>query len=190
MEKWKDIKKFRGLYQISNFGNIKSCKKTISFKKQYTTISYENKEKILKPLKTPNGYYHICLYSNGKRTRESIHRLVAETFIINEFNKPQVNHIDGNKRNNRLENLEWCTCKENTIHAFKNGLRVGKPTNTKMLNCYKNNKLLNTFNSQIECARWIIKQDLSKGHEKTIRRTISKSIKENKIRYGMTYKLI
>lgn len=70
-----------------------------------------------------DGYLHVYLYNNGKRTTANIHRLVAEAFIPNPNNLPQINHKDTNKQNNHIDNLEWCTAKENTQHAIKNGLR-------------------------------------------------------------------
>ena len=110
-EVWKDIKGYEGLYQVSNMGKIKSLK-----------FSHGNKEKILKGNKEKFGYLVVTLYKNKGRKNFKIHRLVAETFIPNPKNLPQVNHIDGNKQNNRIDNLEWCTAKENTNHAHKTGL--------------------------------------------------------------------
>lgn len=104
-EIWTDIKGYEGLYQISNKGNIKSF------------IS----SKILSPL-FANGYLQVRLYKNSKSIRQKIHRLVAAAFIPNPANKPQVNHKNGIKTDNRVENLEWVTASENTRHAHKNGL--------------------------------------------------------------------
>ena len=85
-----------------------------------------NRCKKLKPIKRKNGYLKIVLYDeNGKSIEYALHRLVAETFIPNPENKPQVNHINCIKTDNRVENLEWCTNGENQIHAFKNGLQKG-----------------------------------------------------------------
>ena len=103
-EEWKNIEQLNGLYQISSKGNIK------------------HKSKLLKPHKDKNGYLIITLYFNKKFITFKIHRLVAEAFISNPNKLPQVNHIDGNKQNNNIENLEWCTCKENMKHAYTNGL--------------------------------------------------------------------
>lgn len=85
----------------------------------------EKRDKKLKPSLT-NGYLHVVLIHLGDRLTVNIHRMVAECFILNPNNLPQVNHIDGNKQNNRIENLEWCTQTENTIHAYKTGLAKGK----------------------------------------------------------------
>lgn len=114
-EIWKDIVGYEGLYQISNLGRIKRLKKLIVLQ---NGGKYYLEEKILKPGKNSRGYNLVVI--KGKALR--IHRLVAETFIPNPENKQQVNHKDGNKNNNRAENLEWCTCKENVNHAIKIGV--------------------------------------------------------------------
>ena len=108
MEIWKDIPNYEGLYQISNFGNVKSL------------IS----NKILKPSKDRFGYVRFNALKDKKQKTLRIHRLVME--IFNPINTTmQVNHIDGNKLNNNSNNLEWLTRKENIQHAFKNNL-MGK----------------------------------------------------------------
>ena len=114
-EKWKDIKGYEGLYQVSNLGNIKSLNRTTNI----PNAKRIEKEKILK-LNTRNGYYVINLRKNGKRISKQIHRLVAEAFIPNNDNKPFVNHKDFNRLNNNIENLEWCTQKENVNWSICN----------------------------------------------------------------------
>ena len=96
MELWNDIKGFEGLYQISNYGRIKNKRTNL----------------LLKTSHNHKGYQQICLTNNGKHMAK-IHRLVAETFIPNPDNLPQVNHIDKNKDNNHYSNLEWCDCHYN-----------------------------------------------------------------------------
>lgn len=108
-EIWKNIKNYEGLYQISNFGNVKSLHKIPNI--------------ILKTYKDKKGYLYVILSKNCKSKIARIHRLVAQTFISNPQNKPQVNHIDGIKSNNIVPNLEWCTNSENQKHAFKLGLQ-------------------------------------------------------------------
>lgn len=84
----------------------------------------ENKTgKIIKPYKAGRDYLYVCLLKNGKAKQKRVHRLVAEAFIPNIFNKPQVNHINGNKNDNQVWNLEWCNNAENMKHAYATGLR-------------------------------------------------------------------
>ena len=119
-EVWKDIKGFEEIYQVSNFGRVKSLLRKRRNRNGYFYI----KEKILKQSINTYGYLQVCLYNNCERSVKRVHRLVAETFIPNPSNKPEVNHIDGNKTNNKIDNLEWVTSKENITHAFKIGLRT------------------------------------------------------------------
>ena len=83
---------------------------------------YGKTDNLLKTDITHDGYYRVTLYKNNKPTHCPIHRLVAESFIPNPGNKPTVNHIDGDKSNNSVQNLEWCTHSENSKHAFDHGL--------------------------------------------------------------------
>ena len=121
VEIWKDIKDFPN-YQISNFGRIKS-------KERITNVGIKNvkeikrEERILKLFHNKKGYTQTILYRDKKQYPIKIHRLVANAFIPNPENKPQVNHIDGDKNNNRIDNLEWCTQAENIQHSYKAGLR-------------------------------------------------------------------
>lgn len=119
VEVWKDIKGYEGLYQISDVGRVKSLDQYIKCKKNNKRLI---KGKILKTYINENGYEWVRLYNNTKRKIYRVHRLVAEAFIDNPENKPCVNHKDGNKENNKLDNLEWCTHSENMKHAFQNKL--------------------------------------------------------------------
>lgn len=116
-EIWKDIKGFEGIYQISNLGNVKSKERNIIRNNNNVLI----KEKILKKY-IRAGYYAVKLYKHNIPINMPVHRLVAITFLENKQNKPCINHKDGNKINNNINNLEWCTYSENTLHAYKNGL--------------------------------------------------------------------
>lgn len=130
-EIWKNIKGYEELYQVSNLGRVKSLERYRNF---YCYLQNKNckskiKSKILKQVFNGNKYYTVGLCKNSKCKTKTVHRLVAETFIPNPDNLPQINHIDGNKQNNCVNNLEWCTQSENTIHAIKTGLlkvRKGK----------------------------------------------------------------
>ena len=114
-EEWKDIEGYENKYQVSNLGRVKR----ILYKNQYST---KPKENILAKRCDGKGYAQVILYKNGKGKSIKVHRLVGKAFIPNTENKPQINHINGIKDDNRVENLEWCTNRENQIHAFKIGL--------------------------------------------------------------------
>ncbi len=118
---WKDIIGYNGDYQISNTGLVKSIGRNIE-KIMYGGVKsvYFRPEKILKPGKL-RGYYHITLRKNNTSRIFKIHRLVLQTFFpINNFEKLQVNHKDGIKDNNNVENLEWVTHQENQLHRYQN----------------------------------------------------------------------
>ena len=118
-EIWKDIPDFEGLYQASDKGRVRSLDRVIWNKASNAFQSL--KGKMLKPV--DNGdYWYVDLRNVDKNRRVSVHRLVAETFLRNSEKLEYVNHKDEDKRNNRLENLEWCTHSENTQHAYDTGL--------------------------------------------------------------------
>ena len=116
IEIWKDIVGFDGQYQISNNGRYKSVEREVVLKDGRVRVF---KSKILKPFISKSGYPTATLSISGKNIKRSVHRLVAETFIENSFNKSDVNHIDGNKENNKVENLEWVSHSENLYHFHK-----------------------------------------------------------------------
>lgn len=118
MEKWKDIIGYEGLYQVSNYGNIKS----LSFGPK--NININRPERLLHISYSSIGYAHVQLYKNGKAKTMNVHRLVATAFVDNPFNKPEINHIDANRSNNHADNLEWVTHSENLRHAVKLGNRI------------------------------------------------------------------
>lgn len=122
-EIWQSVKGYDGIYEVSNIGNVKRLSRTI---KGNYEAPYVLKEKILILNISPLGYHQITLWKNKKANTKKVHRLVAEKFIKNPLNLPQVNHKNGNKLDNYIENLEWCDQTYNNIHARKTGLNVSK----------------------------------------------------------------
>lgn len=122
MEVWRDVKGYEGKYQVSNYGNVKSIERKT---KRNDGVLYTVLGKAKKPTKWGAGYEVVNLWKSNKQHMEYVHRLVAEAFIKNPENKPYINHIDGNKTNNNVDNLEWCTAHENADHAWRTGLRKG-----------------------------------------------------------------
>lgn len=147
MEIWKDIPNYEGLYQASNLGNIKSL--------MFQSNIYNKKiprEKILKPKKDKSGCLRVELWKDGKHKTYLTYRLVALTFLGKPEGEMTVNHKDGNRLNNNIDNLEWCTRKENIQHGFRTGL----------YSCQKEIKIENTkdgginyFRSLAEASKFI-----------------------------------
>lgn len=120
---WLPVNNLEGVYEVSNEGTIRSIDRKILQKNGHKVVERFCKGTLIKPV-TVRGYYKVSL-SNGRRTLKklvSVHRIVAIRFIPNPEGLPQVNHKDGDKTNNRVENLEWCTGSDNILHAFALGL--------------------------------------------------------------------
>lgn len=130
-EEWRDIEGYENLYQVSNLGRVKSLK--------------FGKEKILKLKKTWDGYCIVGLCQQNKRKDYLVHRLVAQTFIDNPQNLPQVNHRDENPLNNDVQNLEWCTPKQNINYGTHNqrsaASRINHPKRSKQVLCVETGKI-------------------------------------------------
>lgn len=139
MEQFRTISDYEGLYEVSNYGNVKSL-----------NYNRTGKEKILKPQADTKGYLFVILYKNGKKKHHKVHRLVASAFIENPDNLPQVNHKDECPTNNCLENLEWCTCEYNINYGTHNQ-RISIPVD--MLT--NSGELIRSFPSSAEAERWL-----------------------------------
>ena len=150
---WKHIEDFPN-YKINNYGNVLNIKRNKTIKED---------------LSNGRGYINVTLYKNGKSYRKVVHRLVAEAFIPNIENKPQVNHIDGNKHNNFVGNLEWVSQSENMKHAFKIGLEEhgmknkkhkleSKNKMRKKIICIENGKIYNGLIEAEEMLNISVKQ--------------------------------
>ncbi len=138
-EEWRNIKGFEGLYQVSNLGRVKSLKD-----------NYGNyREKILKTINRGDGYLFVNLYLNNKCKKYDIHRLVAKAFIPNPDNLHEVNHIDENKENNCVDNLEWCDHRYNI--RYSKSIKIG---------CFKNGKLIKIY----EAIRDVNNDGFNHGH--------------------------
>ena len=125
MEEWRDIEGFEGKYQVSNMGRVKSL-----------NYNHTGKERVLKAGKSNIGYLQVDLCKDGKGKSYKIHRLVAQAFIPNPENYNEINHVDENKENNRVENLEWCdrsyncnygTRNKKSAEKRRNDLKMSKP---------------------------------------------------------------
>ena len=151
-EIWKDVVGFDGLYLISNLGRIRTLSKYN--KNGYDTIMIQ---------KCKCEYMYVNLYKNGKLHTSRVHRLVAQAFIENPLNKPQVNHINGIKTDNRVDNLEWATRSENMKHAFRTGLvknninsvNAMRKANIKPIYQIKNGTIINEFESVSKASKYL-----------------------------------
>ena len=151
MEIWKDVAWYEWLYQVSSLGNVKSY--------------YIKQIKNLTPWKDSKWYLFVNLYNSWNKKSYRVHRLVAQRFIPNPNNKPQVNHIDWNKLNNNIKNLEWCTASENIKHLFnilwyKNNFQTNNPNKWRLWKLHHNSKKVNQYNKQWEFIKtwWWIRE--------------------------------
>lgn len=139
-EEWLPVVGYEGLYEVSNLGRVKRLSNSATCK-----------EKILTPQIQRDGYQRVTLSKKGQKKRVSIHRLVAIAFIPNPENKEQVNHLDTNKLNNNLSNLQWATPKENIAHAVAHGLM--KKSNKPIVASNIETGEKRQFESQTEASR-------------------------------------
>lgn len=165
MEIWKAIIGYEGFYEISNKGRVRSLDRTVYFRNNKGKRKYIGK--IIKP-KYRNGYQFVNLYKNKHCKTCSVHRLVALHFIPNPNNYELINHKDGIKSNNKVENLEWCDYAYNYKHAIENrlttininGLLKHNDLNKKNVVCIKDNKIIQCSDCSRSMAKWFIEQSL------------------------------
>ena len=158
MEEWRDIKGYEGFYQVSNMGNVRSVTHTVVYT-DGRVGHYEGK--LITPNNDKNGYKAVNLSKNGVVNHIDIHRLVAETFLPKDGERNVVNHKDGNKHNNTVENLEWVTYSENSKHAVRTGLLNMEPfiiagstaRKKKIAQINASGKTIKVFDSAVEAAR-------------------------------------
>lgn len=147
-EIWRDIPGYEGIYIINDRGVIRTLFREF---KDVWNRNYIVEEKILKPSTDTNGYKQVVLSKNGKRKSFKVHRLVAQTFIPNPNNYPQINHKDENKLNNNVDNLEWCTQLYNCQYGTRS-IRCTKHRKHKVKQIKENN-VIATYNSMQEAEK-------------------------------------
>lgn len=148
MEIWKDISGYVGLYQVSNLGRVKSLTREIERK----TGNYKIQGKILSLIKMKNGYLRVGLYKNKKYKLHAVHRLVAQNFLNNPNNFPQVNHKNEVKTDNRVENLEWTT-REKNINFGTRTERCKRKLSKKVKGTNIKSGEIIVFNSTVEAGK-------------------------------------
>lgn len=144
-EIWKDVPNYQKLYQVSNYGNIRSLD-------HYSNNHHFYKGRVLKPSADGKGYLYVELYKNGHIKAFRVHRIVANVFLPNHDKKLQVNHLDENKKNNKVTNLEWCTAKQNSNYGTRNK-RISIAESKKVKQLGKAGNLMKIWPSLSEAER-------------------------------------
>lgn len=158
MEEWKDIKDYEGIYQVSNLGRVRSLDRLDS-------AGHKRSGAILSISTNSCGYSVTSLSKEGRRKQFRVHRLVAQSFLTEEKSKNEVNHKDGDKSNNKVENLEWCDRLENMRHAYEKGLvgnnsrpgglKTGELTSVALIATHKQTGEVLTFKNSCKAAEFL-----------------------------------
>lgn len=179
-EEWRPIPNYIGYYEVSNIGNVRSVDRLVTYSNGVQRV---HKGKILKQDINYKGYHRVRLQKDGKSKSFSVHRLVALAFIPNPNSLPQVNHIDENKSNNCVSNLEWCTSEynnnygnhiNNSVTSYKNNNDLGRH----VLRCDMDNNIIQEYRSTYE-----VQKLFGKNHS-----YIKKCCDNNKIAYGYRWR--
>ena len=186
MEHWKPIKDYECLYEVSDLGRVRRVDGIVKSGIKHNPTTKHN-GRVLKQSKKRNGYLTVDLSKENKVKTISVHRLVAEAFLDKVYGKEYINHINCNKSDNRAENLEWCTAKENSEHARKNGLYCNP--NKKAIRCKQTGMV---FVSSYAAAEWINETVFkysrqTRGLSAKIR---SASLGHQKTAYGYTWERV
>ncbi len=182
---WKDIKEFIGYYQINDNGEVRSLDRNIHFK--YKDRFY--KGDVIRQQTGKHGYKIVKLHKGKKQYTFTVHKLVAEHFLEKPSYAECVNHKNGNKLDNRVENLEWVTYRDNNIHALKNGLRKPKtkgimPHNIIKVVMFDEENIIAIKESSKEMAQFVIENFEIKGLVDTVARSIRSVCKQNEIGFS------
>lgn len=158
-EEWRDVRGYTGVYQVSNLGRVRRVA--------------PDSTRVLKPWRHNAGYSCVTLSLNKKESKPLVHRLVAEAFLPNPANKPQINHINGVKTDNRVTNLEWCSNRENALHSA-NVLGNESTIPKRPVRCVDTGEVFNSARNAARavggCSQNIVKCCQGKrGHHKGLR---------------------
>lgn len=185
-EEWRDVVGFEGLYEVSNTGKIRSLDQYVRVNlRGIETVRFQRGREI-SPLLGKNGYYSIVLCKNGIHTRTTFHRVVATAFLPNPENKRTVNHKNGIKTDNNVDNLEWATDAENICHAYGSRLNRHK----KPLLQIKNGSVVNEFESAVEAEKALNQEYQERGLPipRGVKSNLGVAAKKGKYAYGYQWK--
>ena len=151
-EEWVDIEGYKGKYQVSNYGRVKSVERTVRDNRGYRIVA----ERIMKPRKSNRGYLQVGLYKDSKVKMCYVHRLVATAFCENPEGYKEVNHINEDKLDNKAENLEWCSHSYNNSYngkAKKAGKKTAEKLSKPIYSINKESGLITCWESIMEASR-------------------------------------